>query len=248
MNREAKRKETAILPLADLSDFKGMHRSEKCFICGAGPTFGFLDLTKIHEHIVISVNSSIMRLNWDLPGDSLRRFWISNDSLCLKWSYFWDKVMHGECTRIIRTSWQRHESKLKAAKFRYFAPRLSEKHPLDENDVGLCSVSSVPTALDFAILLGCREIYLLGVDHRLISRFSHFWQMWPRSQRPRRFDKDQSFIPPIKQQVDMFKENKQVFQSLHWLAKKNSIQIFNCSKQSDLDVFPFKSLDDATKS
>ena len=246
MNLQRKRKGRKLRSFTDLSDFDGIYPGSKCFIVGAGPSLALLDLSGIHKHVVISINSSAMVMPWK-DGDADKRFWISNDVLCLRWSYFWAHVAKTQSVKIVRTSWKKHEDKLTGYNFRYFAVRKSEKHPLLPDDPGLCFNSSVPTGIDFALKLGCKQIYLLGVDQTMVHGNSHFWQRWPKESWPRRSDKKKYFRPEQKHQIKCFEYNEQVFGALHQLAKRKEAEIHNCSNISRLEEFPLTSLDDALK-
>lgn len=234
MHKRTRRKP---LGFTELSDLRDLHVNAKCFILGAGPSVGFLNLKGIEEHVVISVNSSIMLLDWS-KGLSDRRYWISNDVLCMRWSYFWKQVLKGQCNKLVRTSWRKNDEQLRPHGFRYFAPRDSQSIPLNENEDGLCSVSSVPTAIDLALLLGCQSIYLLGVDQAMIHGNSHFWQFWPKEKWPQRNDKGKNFRPEQKHQMGIFDLNTSVFEALRELANRKKVSIYNCSLRSQLKVFP----------
>ncbi len=245
MKKDSKRERRSLRSWTDLSDFKNIHMGAKCFVVGAGPSVAFLDLKGIHEHPVIAVNSAAIMMPWKKQGDISKRFWISNDSLCLKWSYFWDNVAEAHCNKIVRTSWKKHENKIEKYGMRYFEPRESELAPNFGDDRGLCSISSVPTAIDFAILMGCKSVYLLGVDHNMMHGNSHFWQFWDYAKWPKRDDKGKRFRPEQGHQTKMFEFNKVVFKCLEKFAQSRNVCIYNCSMRSGLDVFEKISLDNA---
>lgn len=232
-----KRERKELKRWTDLSDLCDIHSKGKCFVVGAGPSVGFLDLKGIHEHIVISVNSSILLMNWNYSGDETRRFWVSNDRLVLRWNYFWSYVLRAYCTKLVRTSWRKYDGQIKAHNFRYFAPRESEYAPLYRDIGGLCHSSSVPTAIDLALLMGCKKIYLLGVDQKMIHGNSHFWQFWDDSKQPIRSDKGKGFRPEQSHQIEVFENNIKVFEGLKEYAERTGVSIRNCSLRSGLKVF-----------
>lgn len=247
MNPTRKRIGRKLKSFTDLSDFRNLHSGEKCFIVGAGPSVGLLDLDGIHDHVVIAINSAALLMPWR-NGDSTRRFWVSNDVLCLRWNYFWTHVAKANCTKVVRTSWRKYEDKIKGLPdFRFFERRKSESHPLDVDDPGLCYTSSVPTALDFALRMNCTQIYLLGVDQKMVHGHSHFWQLWAPEKWPIRTDKNKGFRPEQKHQIKVFGENTPVFSTLGKLAEKKSAAVYNCSNISNLKVFPQISLEQALK-
>ena len=101
------------------------------------------------------------------------------------------------------------------------------------------------SATDLAIVLGCSEIYLLGVDHRMLHGKSHFWQSWDKNDRPVRDGKGRDFMPCQRQQGRVFKSNMNAFKVVDKWAKINGAKIYNCSTVSKLETFPMVSLDEA---
>ena len=77
---------------------------ENIFILGAGPSlFSCMKnnsfFSKLKEYgIVICVNSAIMAI--EEP-----HYWVSTDSLCLRWSWFSEYVRKSNCIKIVRSSW-----------------------------------------------------------------------------------------------------------------------------------------------
>ena len=242
MRRDTHRGRPDIKPYSDLSDFKDIHVGRRCFVVGAGPTLALQDISSLRNDVVITVNSSILLLDWSV-GESTDRYWISNDTLCLQWDYFWQKVLQGCCQKIVRTSWKEHADKVMKHNFRFFKPRPTPVvSPLSNDGQALCSVSSIPTAVDFALLTGCNEIYLLGVDHKILYGNSHFWQFWPKDKWPQRKSKGKNFRPEQSHQVRKFDENIQSYEVLKELGDRVGAKIYNCSNPSIIDVFEKKKL------
>jgi len=236
MRRQQKRERVDIKPYTDLSDFQNIHQGRRCFVIGAGPSVAFMNLSPIEDDVIITINSSILLFDWSV-GSSTDRYWISNDTLCLQWDYFWSKVLRSNSQKIVRTSWKEHADKILKHNFRFFKPRESESPPLSNDGKALCSVSSVPTAIDFALLTGCQEIYLLGVDHKMLHGNSHFWQFWPKEKWPQRKSKGKNFRPEQSHQIRKFEENIATYQSLKELAESVGASIYNCSNNSVIEVF-----------
>ena len=248
MKREQKRQPRELTPFHSLLDLKDARKGEKCFIGGAGPSIGFMNLDEIHKHVVITVNSAILLMNWK-TGEKDKRFWISNDSLCLQWSYFWKDVLRAHCQKLVRTSWKPHDEKIRGHGFRYFAARKKERAPLSNDGKYLCAFSSTPTAADLAILLGCKEVYLLGIDHKMVDGKSHFWQFWPKKKWPQRKGKEKNYRPEQTHQIQRFKRNKYSYIALRELANRLGVSIYNCSTRTIISdsIFPKMSLERALK-
>lgn len=220
----------------DLTDFINIHEGRRCFIIGAGPSVAFQKMSVLSKDIIISVNSSILLVDW-LSGECQDRYWISNDTLCMQWDYFWSHVLKAKCQKLVRTSWLEFESKFHKNGFRFFKPRKSQQIPLINHGLSLCGVSSVPTAINFALLTGCKLIYILGMDHIMLHGKSHFWQFWPKDKWPQRKSKGRNFRPEQKHQIQMFSENIDVYKSLKEMANRLDVKIYNCSSMSAVEAF-----------
>ena len=213
MDKRLKRTRRTIHKMSDTERFRDIHTGNKCFVCGAGVSIGVMDLTGIHEYPVVSVNSSVMLMPWEESGDLLKRFWVSTDSLCMQWDYFWNKVMRGEMTRVVRNSWARKTKELNGVQMTYYLPRRVTGE-IKKKEEGLMCGSSILSAVDLALLMGCTKVFLLGVDHRNVNGNSHFWQLWPQRERPLRQGKPSNYMPCQRQQDNVFKSNFRNFDIL----------------------------------
>lgn len=82
-------------------------------------------------------------------------------------------------------------------------------------------------ALNLAILMGARVIYLLGYDMRAIDGRTHCFGKHPGEL----------------QQESAFSHFVRAFHRAAPDLRKKGIQVFNCSKQSALKCFPFRPID-----
>jgi hypothetical protein len=256
MNAEIESELTAAhIERSDLSEIEGCNAGSKCFIIGSGPSLieqGIPDAVHNKPNVVMTVNASILLVDWSKedPDRSYgSRVWLSNDSMCLVWDYFWDKVAAWDCDLFVRTSWHKHERVLEEiGQYRYFRPRKTElEHPLlpYEEDGGLTWVTSVPTAIDLAILMGCSPIYLMGIDHQMKEGKSHFWQFWPSSLHPKLHRSGKLYTPEQSHQKRFFQQNIPVFGRLREFAASRGQEIFNCNPESKVSEFPMIPLEEA---
>lgn len=219
-------------------------RGSACCIVGAGPSLGFSDTRKCHTMPCFAVNSAILALDWD-NGPAEDRFWVSNDTLCLRWNY-WEKVRDSSCNIIVRDSWCKHVDIL-PSRTRFFSARKSNTN-IEDSDDGLCYCSSVPTCLDMAICFGFKKIYLFGVDHD-IENNGYFWSGWNDSKKPmqvvdylgeRKFiTKPLALVQPKDQRISVWKENIACFESLNNYAKARDVEIVNMNNNSKIKSFSF---------
>ena len=192
------------------SELINKHEGGNCFIFGAGPSLRFISTDDLFPWlgkcgIKIAVNSSVIKCsNFD--------YWISNDSLCRRWSW-WIKVKNGDGIKIVRNSWEEYKDELDG--FLYFEPRKDDSC-IDEEEIGLVSCSSVPSALDLALQMGCMNIFLIGVDHTEYKGKDHFWKFYPKNIWPKSTPPAQG---PWDQQKSIFGNNINAYEALNKYEK-----------------------------
>lgn len=221
------------------------HRGGLAFILGAGPSLYNLCIDKrfpnILNHIVISVNSAFMPLE-KFKLNSEKHYWVSNDTLCRRWSY-WKNVDKSECTKVVRDSWKKYQGSMKNTF--YFSPRPTSEDVVKPNDIGLCYCSSVPTSIDLAIQMGCKKIILFGVDHNTFDRRHHFWQLlYDRQDRP---TANANIYDSWKKQNKVFEFNDKAYKALRKFANYKEVEIYNCSDITKVNAFDRISIDYAFK-
>ena len=216
-----------------IDKYKGQ---EKCaFVLGAGTSlydcWSKFVFPEIFNHVVVAVNSGIVATNWE-EGDPEDRYWISNDALCMRWTW-WEKVKKSKATKIVRNSWLKHEDKIKD--FLIFHPRPTSEDVVNPEDLGLCYPSSVPSAIDLCIQMDCERIFLLGVDHyKCGDNKTHFWQFMPEEYHQRQLKPAQG---PWEQQKKVFELNIQAYEALREFGIYRNTFIYNCSPLSKVNVF-----------
>jgi hypothetical protein len=205
------------------------HVGETSFIYGAGPSlyhnmqepiFNSIEF----DGITITVNSGVMAC----PNFN---YWISNDSLCRRWSWF-ELVKKGKGIKVVRNSWKKFEKELDG--FLYFKPRPTSEGIINPDDKGLSYCSSVPSAIDLSIQMGIKKIFILGLDHKAIDGKDHFWQFFPPKKRPIAKPPAQG---PWRQQQTVFPINNLAYKALKKFAEHKEVEIYNCSYKSSVDIF-----------
>jgi len=210
--------------LISYEELIGKHKGETCFIFGAGPSLWhnmqhrfFKDIPKYG--ITIAVNSAVMAVpKFD--------YWVSNDVLCRKWSW-WKDVVAGKGAKVVRDSWKKYKKELNS--FLFFSPRPTSEDVINVDDKGLAYCSSVPTSIDLAIQMGCKKIFLFGVDHSNHEGRHHFWQYmnkqeWPVS-KPNVQDS-------CERQQEVFNISMKAYEALWSFAEHSKVDIYNVSRIS----------------
>ncbi len=220
---------------------KNSHEGKNCVILGCGPSLFFAsqnkNFNKIHEHVVISVNSSIMLMPWK-EGEKDKRYWVSNDHLCTRWTW-WDDVVPSKSIKVVRNSWWKYRKELEG--FLFFRPRPTSEDVINPDDVGLSFPSSCPSALDLSLQMGCKQIFLLGVDHSQTKGMTHFWDGFSKALRPSQNAPAQG---PYQIQARTFKYNLMAYRGLLDLSRGMSANIYNANPESKVNIFPKITFDD----
>ena len=225
---------------------KGKHTGENAFIIGAGPSL-YKELTnkrldnRINDHVVVAVNSSCIIMDWD-QGSSYKRYWISNDALCRRWSY-WEGLKKSKCIKVVRDSWERYYKEI--PDFLQFSPRPTSEGVINPEDEGLCYCSSVPSAVDLCLQMGCKRVFVLGVDHSVLKGKTHFWQFFDTKDRPFRFDRG---MATLGEQNNAFRYNDLAYPALRGFADRLGAKVYNCNPNSRaIDVFDKIELEEALR-
>jgi len=230
------------------------HYGATAIIVGAGPsTYQVLqnkcwNVIENFFDVLVAVNSGIMAFDWS-QGQGERKYWLSNDALCRRWSW-WEDVKKSKSTKIVRNSWLKYKEELDG--FLYFKPRPTSEGIINKNDLGLAYCSSVPSSLDLCLQMGCKKIFLIGVDHsgyineRNIEykTIHHFWQFFPPDKQPKASPPAQG---DFKQQQRVFKTNDLAYKALKKFAAEKNAEVYNCNPNSKMKIFKCISFDDAIK-
>lgn len=226
-------------------------RDAPACILGAGSTLLNYDFSRCDNCHMFSVNSSILKVNWKIPSyPDVIRVWISNDSLCRRWSYF-SKVKQDICYKVVRDSWLKYADELED--FLFFKARKTREDIIDDDDDGLLYNSSVPSAIDLAIKLGFKSIFLFGIDHQLCDGKTHFWQHLPKDEQPKEIIKSGSkilkFSParimqPVAMQKDVWNMNVSVFNAIQKHADNHGVKIVNINNLTTTIPFAHKTLEE----
>lgn len=220
-----------------------MREKKNVAIFGAGPSlysflkspYGPQNNPLFAQMEIMVVNSAIMAFSWDKnEGSPTGRYWISNDALCRRWTW-WKQVLKANCIKIVRNSWKKYYDEI--PDFYIFHPRETTEDVIDPDGKGLAYCSSIPTAIDLAIQMGFKKIFLFGVDHKEKDRKTHFWQYYPKERWPKQLKPAQG---PFKVQKQVFELNKVAYKALGDFADNKKTKIYNCNTEDGTDVKQFK--------
>ena len=220
---------------------KYQDKNISAFILGAGPSLYHIlyncsqkDINKVSQNVVITTNSSILagvnKLGWK-KGDINNRYWISNDSLAMRWTW-WQDVKESKCIKIVRNSWEKYKKDLDG--FLFFKPRSTSEGVIDYEEKFLCYCSSIPSSLDLALQMGIKKIFLIGVDQDIDNGKHHFWQFFDKKNQPRQLKPAQG---TWEQQKQSFVFNNMAYKALLDFSKYKNATIYNCNLNNKVGIF-----------
>jgi hypothetical protein len=222
-----------------IDKYKNLNKD--AYVIGCGPSLYSIYKDKElwnkinnEKNIICSVNSSIILFDWSKENND--KYWISNDSLCRRWDW-WLKVKRSECIKIVRNSWEKYKNELD--NFLFFEPRKTSEDIVNIEEKFLVYCCSIGSAIDLMIQLGCKNIFILGLDHNTIDNKHHFWQFFPKEKQPK------AIIPAQgswKQQKSVFPIHLKAYKALQKFADYKNCKIFNCNLDSRVDIFEKKNL------
>ena len=83
-----------------LEELQNKHEGRLCFVVGAGPSLHFQDLQPLKKHVVIAVNSGILKV----PDCD---YFVSDDEGAATWNYYKETARKSKCIKLL------YETKLK---------------------------------------------------------------------------------------------------------------------------------------
>lgn len=222
-----------------LSRYHNIHINERCFIIGNGPSLKPLDLSVLHEKGEISF--AFNRIFQIFPQTAWRpTYFISQDSLSLSTSIKDINQIPSEAKFIPVESLWYDGIELEKAVYFHLSKNNEDNYCLFSEDVSRVVYNSTTvayTAIQFAVYMGFKDIYLLGVDH-------HFHTMRDRTGK----------IHIDETAKDYFAEDYNKLRKGEWLpnvdcstmafetarkyAELHDIKIYNATRGGKLEVFP----------
>jgi len=220
------------------AELRDKYLGRPVYIIGNGPSLNNFDLMSISGHEVITMNHFELHPlkdnfkivahcigepyssnTWEDPTPMLRgvksdMYWVNADAV----EYF---------------------SKQEFYDVRYYLPGIrATAQTLSGDDltgVALQYQSTAQMAINVALFLGFKDIYLLGFDHDWLVTRGHSPHFYEERDGVDKADLSQfSYIEMIRISLNLF----EIYIKLRRIAKKRDARIWNLSKPSYLDVFP----------
>lgn len=225
----------------ELAKFRGIHRGQRIWLIGNGPSLRIEDLEKLYEQgeICIAFNKiykAYHKMKWR-PD-----YFAITDPVILEGSV--DDIPHLGGEIFLRDYWhsttitQRNLGDIHYFHMSYYdfypnKPQFSD----DITNGVICGHSVVyDVGIQLAVYMGAKEIYLLGIDHHfpangVTDENAHFIKDYLKSAEKEQFKKH------YQSPEYMLARSTKAFEAAKWYADKHEIRIFNATRGGELEVF-----------
>lgn len=227
--KEQKRKKSKLNDYSSLKKFKGIHRGERCFIIATGPSLTEDDFKKLKNEYTIGVNALCF---WFIEKKmETDYFVISDDDVYARVESVLQMITQSEIfisERVMKT----HQID---KNFNIFPVDIWNRFIQNDNkkklsnDISICSYDEetvVIHAIQLALYLGFKEIYLLGTDCN--------------------YNQTKQYAINHGKKVDKFLGNKMIksYSVVKNYEKIFGFKVYNATRGGMLDIFPRVNLDD----
>lgn len=233
---------------------KDSHKNERCFIIGNGPSLTAKDLDTLKKNRVFCFASKGIfhifdKTDWrpDVWGASDLGHIVSNQEQI--------SAMNGMIKLLCAQAYLNHGLRIKDAIFFPFIQ--AERHPPFFNQDVIKGVHFWGTItcklINFAVYMGFKEIYLLGVDNQYgikkdengkylfdINAKNHFSDGYLTDGEKKECEET------IDNMIEVLEYVNLSFSSVKWYCDRLGVQVFNATRGGKLEIFPRISFEKAT--
>lgn len=222
-----------------IESFRDLHKGERCFIIGNGPSLTIDDLEALKSEVTFAANR-IYRL-YD-KTDWRPTFWMCVDPYILASDY--DIVEKLPGLRFVSDIIEKRGVSAGDTLYMiynhqpYHINKYSEKIcvPFSEDVSKRFEAGETVTynAIQFAAYMGFKEVYLLGVDHNYSQKID--------SRGKLQIDKSvRDYFGNVKTEkfnIQNYPVSTKAYRSAQEYAQKHNMRIFNATRGGKLEVFP----------
>lgn len=220
----------------DIKTLKNIHLNKRCFIIGNGPSLTAEDLDKLKNEITFAFN----RIYYIFDKTDWRPTYYcsEDDKTIFKSKEEINNLKIGNKFFPVNFPW---DYKIHFRNAKYYIFRFGDRNvePKFSQDIvkGIYWGNTVAyTAIQMAVYMGIKEIYLLGVDHNFSKMVNDKGEIVIDNTSKDYFtekynvDKKDLYIPNIEVSTRAFTAAKKY-------ADKHNIKIFNATRGGKLEVF-----------
>ncbi len=232
--------------VTELKHLSNIHEGSMAFVIGSGPSLHFQEISPLKDYVTITVNSSILKV----PNSD---YFVSDDEGIQNWNYYKETLKNSSCVKLLYkqklSSSVKHLDNVLLFDHKTWYDARARKYceggidmSKNPNDPIIGARTSLATAINWAYIMGCSPIVLLGADCCYYERYRYFWQ----------FPGEKKAIPLNNQKIHSFPDKgkrdgkgidthcddfiKYWDQFAH--ANKNKVDIIYASEGGILKCFP----------
>lgn len=233
--------------------YKNLHKNDRCFIVGTGPSIKEQDLTLLKDEYVIGVSGLFQHKDIDimkpsyyvLPPVFRGHGHFYGESDFVNWLENMDKALSNDTVMVLDIGDKKYIDKYKVFtnKKVLWANYLPWNESKDIKSIEILSMPAIwsvsESALQTALYLGFKEIYILGFDH---DWFNGLFNYGIEAEKARLYFK--SSIEDIKKEHEIDSEfqmlrHAKIFKKYKMLyALKKNIYNVNANANTYVDTFP----------
>lgn len=207
----------------ELKRFNNIHSGKRAFIVATGPSLDIKDLDKLNKHNEISFSMNRIYDCFDSTNWRPDYYFISDD---LMYKQNQDKVENLTIDNVFITDVSLQDYKINKNYYRFYHDNSSYKYigHRFSDDVTICTWSYgsvLHIVMQFAVNMGIKELYLIGVDFNYSLKNNHFYKNEIGIQNI--FDKENVYAGYL---------------AAKQYADSHGIKIYNATRGGKLEVFP----------
>ena len=198
---------------APIARFRQRHPGERLFIAASGPSLSAVDPRRLKQETTLAVNDALLRF----PGSRYAAIMDSRKLHELHWEL---RAVDAVFTL---------EGNSFGVELKYLG---TEGFNVDVERGIYSGYTTTYFALQIAVFMGFRRIYLLGLDLAATADRSHFFGNRPLQDRDR---------------PEVYEKMQRSFEQAAPELERLGVEVYNCSPVSRLKRFPFRSLDEVLR-
>lgn len=217
--------------IKNLTGYQDMHRGQRCFIIGNGPSLKNTDLTKLRNEFTFGMNRIYMLFpELDFPTT----YYLSVNSLVIEQCA--EDILNLPIPKFL--SWRSRHLITSSESISYlFTTYSGAKFSLDARGRLWEGATVTYVALQLAYFMGFKTVILIGVDHSFNARGKPNTTVVSQGDDPDHFD-SQYFGKGFRWQLPDLETSERAYRMAHSAFESDKRQVLDATIGGKLEVFP----------
>ena len=224
-----------------LESLKDIHKGERCFIIGTGPSLTIADLEKLHDEYTFGTNriyELFCKTTWRPT------YYVNQDHTLIKELYTKIDAIEAEL-KFIPVDYR---NLLSGDNYRYFVLRHKDFFPnrapfsFDPSKFIAQGFTVTYGAIQIAVYMGFKEIYLLGVDHNYSVYRDSKGHSIKQKKKANNYSKYISDLV-LPNNLPRIEETTIAYETAEVITKKMGIKVYNATRGGKLEAFERRDFD-----